>query len=151
MNKIRAFLKKLALRCIVFLIFSLSLATAQEDSAQEAASLFEAGRADQVSLKWEAALAKFRQAIASSPKSETAQKALIEIGKFHKYQRDWQKAIEEYHKAIAIAPHSRPAHDAKTAEAAVYFFRQDFSRAFELFKEVLAETKDWDQIKYCSY
>jgi RHS repeat-associated protein len=118
---------------------------------QESAILLEAGFQEQRNLNWKSALDKFGQAIASSPRSEIAQKAHIEIGKYYKYQRDWQEAIEEYHKAIAIAPHSRSAHDAKTAEAAIYYFRQDFPRALELFKEVLAQTQDWDQIKYCSY
>ncbi|MFA6350370.1 MAG: cysteine peptidase family C39 domain-containing protein, partial [Candidatus Omnitrophota bacterium] len=85
------------------------------------------------------------------PKSELAQKAYIEIGKYHKYHRDWEKAIAQYHKAIDISPNSRAAHDAKTAEAAIYYFRQDFSTSLEMFQQVLSETKDWDQIKYCNY
>lgn len=130
--------------------FSKNTCHAQEETSSGLA-LFESGQKEQKNLKWERSLAIFRQAISSYPKTRTAQKAHIEIGKFYKYQRDWQKAINEYHQAIAIDPHSRPSHDAKTAEAAVYYFRQDFPRALEIFKEVLSETKDWDQIKYCSY
>ncbi|MDD4909797.1 MAG: cysteine peptidase family C39 domain-containing protein [Candidatus Omnitrophica bacterium] len=113
--------------------------------------LFQSALHDQKDLKWQEGLAKFRQIAAFYPQTQTAQKAHIEIGKFYKYNRNWQRAIDEYRQAIAIDPYSRPAHDARTAEAATYYFRQDFPRALELFEAVLLETKDWDQIKYCSY
>ena len=124
---------------------------AQISTDNRAKSLFLAGQRDQQNQQWSKGLAKFKQIIKAYPNTSYAQKAYIEIGKFYKYNRHWDVAIAQYHKAIAIAPHSRPAHDAKTAEGAVYYFRQDFPRALKIFKEVLAETRDWDQIKYCSY
>ncbi len=142
-------LKLLFLFCaLISFPFSQALS---DDADQEAAALVQAGRRYQKKLMWDNSLSAFRKAIDKSPRSKHAQHAYIEIGKYYKYHRDWEKAIDQYHQAIDISEHSRPADDAKTAEAAVYYFRQDLSRALEIFQEVLRETKDWDQIKYCSY
>lgn len=135
---------------LVFLLTQTNILYPQKNS-KDINKLFLEAKKSQNNLNWQDSLNKFSQVTASFPQSEYAQQAYIEIGKFHKYHRDWEKAIGYYHQSIAISPKSRPAHDAKTAEAAIYYFRQDFPRALTMFKEVLSETKDWDQIKYCSY
>lgn len=146
-NKTIAFLSYFA--TFLFIFMNLIPVQAKEEGAGVA--LFKSGQSDQKALKWERSLTKFKEIISRYPQTNTAQKAYIEIGKYYKYNRDWDKAITEYHNSVAISPHSREAHDAKTAEAAVYYFRQDFPRALKIFREVLQETKDWDQIKFCSY
>ena len=113
--------------------------------------MFKSAQKDQQNNSWKPSLTKYKRIIKLSPKSPFAQKAHIEVGKYYKYNREWDNAIAEYSEAIAIAPDSRYAHDAKTSEAAIYYFQQDFPRALKTFKGVLSETKDWDQIKYCTY
>jgi RHS repeat-associated protein len=138
----------------LFLCFSLilnpALLSAKNNKNQDI-KLFKDAQKAQKRQSWKESLNKFQTVIRSFPRSNFAQKSHIEIGKFYKYNRNWQKAIRQYQQAIAIKPKSRDADDAKTAEAAIYYFRQDFPRALGIFQKILADTKDWDQIKYCSY
>jgi RHS repeat-associated protein len=142
------FLKFLFILFLIAIAFSFGYAQIQ---TQKAATLFKEAQKEQVSLNWQTSIAKFQDVINAYPKSSHARKAYIEIGKYYKYKREWEKAIALYHKAIDIDPNSREAADAWTAEAAIYYFRQDFPRALKIFQDVLKNTKDWDQVKYCSY
>src|SRR3989304_9264341 len=114
-------------------------------------SLFKAAESDWNAQQWDKALSNYKKLIERSPDSPYAAKSYIRQGMYFKYQKEWSKAIAEYEKAVRGFPGTRDAQDAKTAIAAVYSFREEFPQALSLFHEVLQETSDWDQIKYCSY
>lgn len=119
--------------------------------AQADRSLFQAAESSWSGHRWDEAVAHYRQVAERYPASVHAPRALIQVGVFLKYQRRWEEAVREYENAIALAPGSRDAQDAKTSIAAIHYFLEDYPPAVRLLQEVLAETRDWDQIKYCSY
>ncbi len=88
--------------------------------------------------------------IQSVPSTPLAALAHMQVGLYLKFNNHWDEAIDEFQKGIAIIPGTRQAHDAKTSIACIYTSRGMYDAAIALLKEVLAETKDWDQLRYCS-
>ena len=112
-------------------------------------SLFYSAQEDWNSQRWESALGKYR-AIASVPSPYTA-KAHIQLGKYYKYHGRWNEALKEFEDAIAEARVTRDAEDAATSIGAVYLSKGDYGTALAIFREIMAKTEDWQQVKYSAY
>jgi len=106
---------------------------------------------DWKSKRWEHAFAKFKHITEKYPSTALAGEAHMKVGLYLKYHGQWDEAINEFQKGIAIIPKTRQAHDAMTSLACIHSSRGNHDEALRLLEEVLAETQDWDQIKYCSY
>jgi TolA-binding protein len=106
---------------------------------------------DWKSKKWEHAFARYKHITEKYPSTALAGEAHMKVGLYLKYHSQWDEAINEFQKGIAIIPKTRPAHDAMTSLACIHSSRGNHDEALRLLEEVLAETRDWDQIKYCSY
>jgi YD repeat-containing protein len=116
----------------------------------EAHLLFQNAGEDWQARRWEQAIAKYRSIIHGHPSTPLAGSAHMRVGLYLKYQNLWDEAVQEFERGISIIPGTRAAHDAKTSIACVHASRGMYDEAEILLKEVLAETKDRDQAKYCS-
>ena len=106
---------------------------------------------DWKSKRWEHAFARFKYITEKYPSTALAGEAHMKVGLYLKYHGQWDEAINEFQKGIVIIPKTRAAHDAMTSLACIHSSRGNHDEALRLLEEVLAETQDWDQIKYCSY
>jgi RHS repeat-associated protein len=116
---------------------------------QQITNLFKSAQEDWKHQHWKKALTQYRQIANSSP--EFASKAHLEIGKFYKYQGRWDAALAEYESAISKAVNIRDKEDAQTAIAAVHLSKGDNETALAHFRQILTNTADWQQVKYCTY
>lgn len=135
---------------VALLVFCVAgeVRTEQFTEAQ-ASNLFKSAQDDWKHQRWKDALAKHRQIANSS--SQFASKAHIEIGKFYKYHGRWDAALAEYESAVKKAVIVRDMEDAETSIAAVHLSKGDYAKALDLFTQIIANTADWQQVKYCTY
>jgi RHS repeat-associated protein len=124
---------------------------ADDPQYQEAYSLYKEANEDWQAHNWDQAINKYRSVTQRVPSTPLAALSHMKVGLYLKYYNRWDEAINEFQKGIAIIPGTREAHDAKTSIACIYTSRGMYDEAVALLKEVLTETKDRDQAKYCSY
>jgi outer membrane protein assembly factor BamD (BamD/ComL family) len=117
----------------------------------EAYLLYESAEEDWKSKKWDKAIEKYKSITADYTSTPLAALSHMKIGLYLKYKSKWDEAIDEFNKGISIIPGTREAQDAKTSIACIHASRGNYDEALALIREVLGETKDWDQVKYCSY
>lgn len=118
---------------------------------KEAQRHYRMAEEDWKTKKWENAFARFKYITEKYPSTALAGEAHMKVGLYLKYNGQWDEAINEFQKGIAIIPKTRLTHDAMTSLACIHSSRGNHDEALRLLEEVLAETQDWDQIKYCSY
>ncbi|MGA1867044.1 MAG: RHS repeat-associated core domain-containing protein [bacterium] len=124
----------------------------------EACNDFLKAQKDWNAKKWEKALERYyyiidnhTQSNKDHPLNYLPARSHMNIGLYLKYIKHWDEAIDEFQKGIDFIPDSRAAQDAKTSIACIHTFRGNYEKAKNILKSILAETKDWDQVKYCSY
>jgi len=123
---------------------------AENQQYQGVYSLYKGANEDWQTRNWDQAISKYWSVTQRAPSTPLAALSHMRIGLALKYSNRWDEAISEFQKGIAIIPGTREAQDAKTSIACVYTVRGMYDDALGLLREVLAETKDWDQIKYCN-
>ncbi|TCK05303.1 RHS repeat-associated core domain-containing protein [Phorcysia thermohydrogeniphila] len=109
-------------------------------------SLFEKGKFSEAKEIIERILAK-----PENYKPEEVAFAYLRLGLLYKYDANFDEAIRHYQKAIEISPDLKITNDAKTHLATVYFYLGRLDDAERLLREVLKNTKDERQIKFCNY
>ena len=119
--------------------------------SEEGYSLYRQAGEDWKAKRWESAVEKYHQIIQNYPFSPLAARSHMGIGLYLKYMRRYDEAILDFEKGISMMPQSREAQDAKTSIACIHTLQGQYQDALNLLREVLAETKDWDQVKYCTY
>ena len=77
--------------------------------------------------------------------------ANLRKGLIYKYKWDFDNAIYHYKKAMEISSNTKIINDAKTHLASVYFYMGRIDDAEKLIQEVLKNTNDERQIKFCNY
>jgi len=112
---------------------------------------FSSAERDWKSRRWETAVAKYHEIIQTHPGSYAAAKAHMKIGLYLKFHKKWEEALDEFETGIVLAPISREAQDAKTSIACIHAAFGRYDDAIAKLREVLSETSDWDQVKYCSH
>jgi tetratricopeptide (TPR) repeat protein len=121
-----------------------------EDLPPEAYSLFKMAQKDWKAKRWEEAVEKYKFIIKNYPSTPLAARSHMMVGLYLKYKSKWDQAIDEFNKGISIIPGTREAQDAKTSIACIHASRGNFDEALRLIREVFAESRDWDQVRYCS-
>ena len=92
--------------------------------------------------------------ILSAPDNYSPQEvafAHLRLGLLYKYEGDFDSALFHYRKAVELSPEVRIANDAKTHMASVFFYLGRLDEAERLLREVLENTNDERQIKFCNY
>jgi RHS repeat-associated protein len=117
------------------------------------ASLFQAAEEAWNAHRWNEALEQYRAiTTATSPHAKAyLSKAHIRIGRYYKYFGRWSEAIEEFEEAIEQAEVVRDIEDAQTSIAAVYISKGEYHQALSILRQVIANTHDWQQVKYSTY
>ena len=112
-------------------------------------ALFQAAEADWHHLKYDDAIAKFKQAAEQFPLAPAGIEAQCHYAESLSFVAPPETAIAEYEKVIQRAPGSFEAHEAKCGIAALKYWLGEQQEAFDLFQQVALETKDWATLKEC--
>jgi tetratricopeptide (TPR) repeat protein len=124
---------------------------AEEYKSEKAYPLYKQAALDWRVRKWEDAVAKYHRVIQKHPSSPLAAMSYMGIGLYLKYHKLYDEAIPEFQKGISMIPQTRDARDAKTSIACIYTAQGKYDDALDILRQVLAQAKDWDEVKYCSY
>ena len=124
---------------------------AEQYKSEKAYPLYKEAALDWRARKWEDAMVKYHQVIEKDPSSPLAAKSHMGIGLYLKFLKYYDEAIPEFRKGISMIPETRSARDAKTSIACIHTLQGKYEDALNILRGVLAEAKDWDQVKYCSY
>lgn len=130
-------------------IGTVASAADSQSASNQAASLFQAAETDWHHLKYDDAIAKFKQAAEQFPMEPAGIEAQCHYAESLSFVAPPEVAIAEYEKVLQRAPGSFEAHEAKCGIAALKFWLGQSQEAFDLFQQVAHETKDWATLKEC--